>query len=188
MPYKALLIDFFGVVCSEVAPYWLAKHFSVKRAAEIKMSLIRSADVGTITQAAMFEQLSELSNIPAEQIERNFEGLVQLNRDVIDFVAAARRFLKIGLVTNSPSPFVRGILDRHRLGILFDAIVISSEIRTAKPDRQIYDVIIAKLDVSPAEVVFVDDNPVNVEKAVELGMGGVVFESLDNLRKNLSLT
>jgi putative hydrolase of the HAD superfamily len=48
-----------------------------------------------------------------------------------------------------------------------------------KPEERIYLHTVARLDLRPAEVVFVDDLPVNVRGAVAAGLVGVRHQSFD---------
>ncbi|MGW4801733.1 HAD family hydrolase [Nonomuraea sp. NPDC004297] len=65
-------------------------------------------------------------------------------------------------------------LDRH-IGRWF----VSSELGARKPDPGPYEAVLAALDVPPAQVVFVDDRPVNLTPARALGMRTVLFRSDD---------
>ena len=47
MPYKAIVFDFFGVICSEVAPQWLLHHLETEeKARAIKTEIVGAADRG----------------------------------------------------------------------------------------------------------------------------------------------
>ena len=57
----------------------------------------------------------------------------------------------------------------------FDALVISSLIGTSKPDAKMYLTALEKLNVSPEEAVFVDDNPANCNGALKVGVHAVLL-------------
>ena len=61
---------------------------------------------------------------------------------------------------------------RQRLGYddLLDQLFISCELGAAKPDPVYFETVLDRLDVDPGSVLFVDDNPLNVESARALGM------------------
>lgn len=59
---------------------------------------------------------------------------------------------------------------------LVDAVVDGSVEAFLKPDPRIYRLIAERLRVTVSEVVFVDDQPVNVAGAVSVGMAGVLFD------------
>ncbi len=67
----------------------------------------------------------------------------------------------------------------------FDVLVWSYQLGMAKPDPAIYRHTLAQLGVQPEETLFIDDKPVNVEAARTLGMNGLVFTGVDQLRADL---
>ena len=54
-----------------------------------------------------------------------------------------------------------------------------------KPDPAIYQLLMSRYDLKPWESVFLDDTPVNVQAARELGMQGIVFQNLEQARNEL---
>jgi putative hydrolase of the HAD superfamily len=184
--YQTFIFDFFGVVCSEIAPFWLGRHFSNQRAIEIKKTLVHSADLGKISEAEMFSQLGEWAGISADQVRSEWNDEVRVKADVVEFLKQLKSTYPLGLLTNSPSPFVRGILDSYNLNELFNSIVVSSEIGIAKPDVRTYTRILKDLDTVAAQALFVDDNPLNVEGAAKIGLKGIVYKSLRELRDTIT--
>ncbi len=67
----------------------------------------------------------------------------------------------------------------------FDILVWSYQVRIVKPDPAIYCYVLEKLGTQPEETLFIDDRPVNVEAANKIGMKGLVFTTVENLRANL---
>lgn len=67
----------------------------------------------------------------------------------------------------------------------FDVLVWSYRLRMAKPDPAIYRYVLEKLGTLPAETLFIDDRPVNVEAAVAMGMKGVIVTGIEKLRGDL---
>ena len=163
MPYKTVVFDFFGVISSEIAPFWLSERFPADAARRIKSGLIADADRGLITQVEMFEKLAALSGSSPARVEAEWLAYAKLNGDLIAYISAIKPVVKVGLLTNATSQLVRHLLNVNRLEPLFDAIVVSSEVRSAKPDREIYEIALRKLSSAPSESVMVDDNPDNIE-------------------------
>ena len=66
----------------------------------------------------------------------------------------------------------------HRIGILknMDGCVFSSNVGVTKPDRRIYEHLIEKYRLDPAETVFIDDKPGNIAGAAAVGINGYVFD------------
>ncbi|KAJ2433435.1 hypothetical protein GGF42_009397 [Coemansia sp. RSA 2424] len=65
---------------------------------------------------------------------------------------------------------------RDRLAPLFDVFVESAVEGLRKPDPRLYMRACNRLDVSPSEVVFLDDIPANLRAAAELGITAVQVE------------
>lgn len=78
-------------------------------------------------------------------------------------------------------------LRRARFGFfeLLDGCVISGVEGVMKPDRKIFDVLLARYDLEPASTVFIDDRPVNVTAARELGLVAIEFTTSAQLRREL---
>jgi 2-haloacid dehalogenase len=68
----------------------------------------------------------------------------------------------------------------------FDGHVISGLEGVAKPDRQIFELLLSRYQLDPRRTVFVDDVPRNVEAARELGLLAVRYTSADGLRSELA--
>ncbi len=67
----------------------------------------------------------------------------------------------------------------------FDVLVWSYQLGIAKPDPAIYQFVLEKLGTRPEETLFIDDKPVNIEAAHALGMQGIVFSDVKQLRMDL---
>ncbi|HHK74201.1 MAG TPA: HAD family phosphatase [Rhizobiales bacterium] len=57
----------------------------------------------------------------------------------------------------------------------FDELVISGAIKMVKPDREIFDYLIARCRLDPARSLFIDDNQENISAARELGFDAILF-------------
>ena len=75
-----------------------------------------------------------------------------------------------GLISNS---WGTRRYDRALLAELFDGVVISGEVGMRKPTPDIYLLGAERIGLEPAQCVFVDDLPFNLEPAAELGMATV---------------
>jgi 2-haloacid dehalogenase len=76
---------------------------------------------------------------------------------------------------------------RERFDFLawFEGIVISGDVGVNKPDRRIFEHLVAKLGIEPADALFIDDSPANVEAASALGFCTIQFTDAIALRLEL---
>ena len=186
MTYKTIIFDFFGVICSEIAPFWLARYLSPAEAVRVKSTIVQAADRGALSQEELFSALAEITQVPPSQIEQEWLSYVVIDDGVVNLIRKLSPKYRIGLLTNAPAPFVRGILERHRLNSLFESIVVSSENGCAKPDRMIYDLMLSSLSASASEALMIDDNPENISGAIAAGIGGLLFQSAGQLEAELA--
>jgi 2-haloacid dehalogenase len=68
----------------------------------------------------------------------------------------------------------------------FDGIVISGEVRAAKPDRRIFQALLERYDLEPGSIVFIDDVAENVDAARALGIRSIRFTDGAALRRHLT--
>jgi 2-haloacid dehalogenase len=67
----------------------------------------------------------------------------------------------------------------------FRGIVVSGDERLVKPDPAIYRLLCERHELRAADCVFIDDSPKNVRGAETAGMRGVLYESPEQLERNL---
>ncbi len=66
-----------------------------------------------------------------------------------------------------------------------DGGIFSYRVHMVKPDHEIYRKIISDYDLVPEETVFLDDTTVNIKAAKECGLCGIVFQNLEQAKKEL---
>jgi epoxide hydrolase-like predicted phosphatase len=96
-----------------------------------------------------------------------------------DMSGLVRRAHETGLRTALLSNSWGNTYPRDGWDEMFDAVVISGEVGMRKPEPRIYRHTAALLGAQPADCVFVDDLPINVAGAVEVGMVGVLHTDYD---------
>jgi epoxide hydrolase-like predicted phosphatase len=99
-----------------------------------------------------------------------------LDAELAGYAAALRPRYQTAILSNSVAGARRHEQARFGFGQLVDVIVYSDEAGLAKPDPRIYSLLCAELDVSPGEVVFLDNRPANVDAACEFGIHGILHE------------
>lgn len=70
----------------------------------------------------------------------------------------------------------------------FDGVVVSCDLHVVKPDLRIYEYLLQRYGLEPAECLFIDDRKDNVDGAAAAGMQAMVFEgSFDEVKKRYSI-
>jgi len=185
MKYKAIIFDFFGVICSEISMTWFKEHLSEKQIIEVKNSISKLVDVGAISENDFFERLSKISAMPAEEIKTEWYDLADINEELVKLIRDIKNDCNIYLCSNSPSPLINSILKENNLYNLFQDIIISSEVHMAKPNLGIFKYALEKVKCIPSEVLFIDDNENNIKTAESLGINGLLFIDVQKLEEDL---
>jgi putative hydrolase of the HAD superfamily len=99
-------------------------------------------------------------------------------RDEMWDVAARARGLRVrtAMLSNMSRELEDSIRGHRPLERWFDAVIVSAAVRLVKPDPSIYRLCLDRLDVEPAQAVFVDDRPENIAAAAAAGMRTVHFQ------------
>ncbi|WP_336212639.1 HAD family hydrolase [Nonomuraea sp. LPB2021202275-12-8] len=95
----------------------------------------------------------------------------------------ADRGRTLGLLSNIIEELVPIWETRHGEWLRrFTALTYSCRIGVAKPDRRAYEICAERMGVAPGDVLFFDDNEVNVVAARDAGMSAELFTSPEQVR------
>ena len=95
------------------------------------------------------------------------------------------RQVPLYLLTNHPSDTYSSRRDRFEVLRLFDGAIVSGDERTLKPSREIFDLLATRFGLVPAETLFIDDLPANVEGARAAGLEAHRFVDAATLEREL---
>lgn len=91
-----------------------------------------------------------------------------------EVLSSLRGKYKTALITNGRTMIQYGKIDQLSMRDHFDAILVSEEAEVKKPDPQIFNMALERLQLSPEQCVYIGDHPVNdVEGAAAIGMNTI---------------
>lgn len=96
-----------------------------------------------------------------------------------------QRGVPLYAITNFNGPKLRETQKRFGFLDIFRDIVVSGEVRMLKPDREIFELFLARNDLTAGNCLFIDDSRYNVTGAQAVGMAAIHFESPQQLRRDL---
>jgi putative hydrolase of the HAD superfamily len=141
----------------------------------------RGGSVGTITLDDVHEALRDRLGLDEDKLAQYLvdlwrEYLGTANTELIEYARRLRPRYRTGIVSNS---FV-GAREREQAAYgfedLVEEIVYSHEAGFSKPDPRIYELICSRLNVSPGEMVFLDDTEACVTGARDAGIHAVRYQ------------
>jgi putative hydrolase of the HAD superfamily len=92
---------------------------------------------------------------------------------------------KTAILSNMPTDMATHVRKNFEWISDFDHHIFSGEVRSVKPEPEIYQHCIEALGVQPSEALFIDDRDVNLEQARAAGIHGIRFQSVEQLREEL---
>lgn len=111
-----------------------------------------------------------------------------------EMVTWAAQHYRVGLLTNIMPGYVSVLLEKGLVpNVGYDAIVDSSEVKSIKPEFEIYEAANQKAHCPPEEILFVDDSRVNLMAAGKVGWRVLWFddyrpdESVERIKSALEL-
>jgi len=93
--------------------------------------------------------------------------------------------LSTALLSNMQLDMIKHVRKNFEWLNNFDHQIFSAEVRLIKPDLAIYQHCLQRLGVQPPEALFVDDRERNVRAARAVGITGIRFQSVEQLRGEL---
>ena len=135
------------------------------------------ASLGLISEEEHWAAIARWLHLPVSEtraIHQEFFAGDITDLHLLDFMRGLRKQYKVGLISNAWSGLRPWIIEK-KFEDVFDAMTISAEVGVMKPDTRIYRIALEKLDVAPADSVFLDDFLNNVAGARAVGMHAIHF-------------
>ncbi len=195
VPGRALLLDYVGVLTSDVADssavFERSAGIPEGRCFELLLEdasnhsdggVLAAFERGEVDASVFEHRLRDLLTAdggappPGELLPRLFAS-VRTQGQLWDVAAQARAAgVATALVSNS---WGMEIYDFDRIDAHFDAQLISGQVGVRKPDPAIFELAAQQVGVEPSRCVFVDDHERNVVAARGVGMEAVLHQGDD---------
>ena len=145
------------------------------------------ATLGEIPTTDLWHNIGRQLKLPPGEIaslQQAFWGGDRLDGKLVEYIRSLRPLYRTALLSNA-FPDLRQSLERMGIVDAFDQLIISAEVGLMKPDPRIFQLALERLEVAPAEAVFVDDFNLNVRAAQAAGLHAVRFLDPAQVRAEL---
>lgn len=145
------------------------------------------ATLGQISTSDLWDNVCTRLKLPVEEsesLQRSFWGGDRLDRELVEYIRTLRPAFRTALLSNAFLD-LRSALERWGIVDAFDHLIISAEVGLMKPDPRIFELALERLQVAPAEAVFVDDFILNVRAAQKAGLRAIRFLDSGQARADL---
>ena len=144
---------------------------------------------GQISPSDFWNRVREITGITAsdEELTERWVRDYEVDKNVLDAVKNAKsNGYKTCVCTNNNGIRIPILIERYNLSSLFDVIISSHEVGATKPNKEIFQALLTKLDVAPQELVYSDDNPERLLGAKELGIHTFQFHNFEQYLNELN--
>lgn len=181
---RGIVFDCYGVLVRGSLDYLrsIARDSSTLRSFN---DLTHASDRGYVTTEEYVQQAALLLGRTEEDIRHSIDAIEVKNDAVVRLAASLRPEYKVGLLSNVGAGWIERFFSDEELVATFDAVALSGEIGMAKPYKEAFEYIAARLGLPLEECVMIDDGIGNVEGAKTAGMRGILFENEHQLRIDL---
>lgn len=134
-----------------------------------------------------FERYTPESVLDANQLNQILQEAsegIAVDRDMIALIERYKQTYTIALLSNFTSQ-LNELLKKFGIDHLFDVVANSSEIKIAKPSPQAFWYTLEQMNLEADQVVFIDDLPLNVKGAEEVGIQGILYENFEQTKQEL---
>jgi 2-haloacid dehalogenase len=132
----------------------------------------------------LFPEYGEIIQAYYDRWEEMVAGQIQ---GTVDIMAELRKVgYPLYALSNWSSEMFNRIRGQFEFLDWFDDMVISSEVKMVKPHREIFDLLLSRIQGRAEDCLFIDDHAVNTDAAEALGFQTILFKSPEQLKKELA--
>ncbi len=195
MAIKAVIFDMGGVLLRTVdgnPRKQLAGQLGITRE-ELEQIVFASpsahqAEIGAIDETVHWDWVRQYFQLKSEELpgfQEAFWGGDRMDSALLDFIRELRPAYRTGLLSNAWNGARKSVAARFGGLDVFDVAVFSAEVGMRKPDPRFFQWMFDRLQVSPAEAIFVDDFIENIQAAQQLGIHTVHFRSAQQAKQDV---
>lgn len=148
-------------------------------------------DRGVITSKQAVEIMTGRCPDHKESIEyimNNWMNMLTRREDTINVLQELynKNSYNLYVLSNFHKQAYQVVVDKHSFFELFAGIVISSQVKSIKPEKEIYEYLLESYSLKPEETVFIDDTEENVKGAEKLCIKTIHYQDADKLKDDLA--
>lgn len=133
----------------------------------------------------LIEKYPDYSEMIKKVLTKEWVKMLTLKEDTAEYLKELKsRGFKIYILSNL-SKESYDYNSKYEFFKYTDGGVYSYEVKKIKPDPEIYTELLKKYNLIPEETIFIDDVKENIDAANKLKINGVIFENLDQVKKEV---
>lgn len=194
---KNIIFDIGGVLVEEdFKKYIYQRTKDVRLASEIYHNAFSSEEFkeflkGNITRNEMFRRMKKNQITKVELVIEmlqydNLGKTLPIKQESIDYyLELKKRRYKIYILSNLTLDTYRYLINNYNFIQQADKALFSCYEHTLKPEEEFYHRLLQRNEMRPKECIFIDDKRKNIDTAKRLGIHGILFENIEQVRQEV---
>ena len=161
------------------------EHYAIYNGLPTKVKLKKMCDLGLLSETDI-DTIEHLKQQKTIDIIKQKASKRPEKIELLKFLKQNNYF--IACYTNSIRETTELMLEKTGILELFDIILTNQDVKNAKPDPEGYNKIIDFFDLTPGEVIIVEDSPKGIEAATKTGSTVCIVNNPDEVTLELIRT
>jgi len=124
-------------------------------------------------------------NISFKDFTDAYTNIFSLNEEIAFMATKLKEFVRLSIISNTDELHFEYILQHFPIMKLFESPTTSYQANILKPAKEIFLYALEKVQLTPAECIFIDDNVENIMAANEIKLKGIHFTKVEKLKNDL---
>ena len=183
---KALIFDCFGVFYPDPVFTYIRDPATPREKADALHLLDQQAAIGILSKDIFVRQAAQLLGITGNKCERQFFHSDNRNEQLITLINNLRKSYKVAMLSNIGGDMMDGFFSVEEQRKLFDVVILSGNVKMAKPERFIFELTCRQLGVKLTETIMVDDMQTTCDIVKTFGMQSVCYMNFEQCKAELT--
>ena len=158
----------------------------------LPVDVFMQLEIGELSENDFLEKLitRSIQNPEKEQVKEAFKSFLQdIPKEKLELLLTLKKRFKILMLSNTnPIHFEWCKKEKFNykglnINDFFDKCYLSYEQKTAKPETEIFEIMLKEQNVKAEECLFLDDSPANIATANTLNFNTILVDVKEDLRK-----
>ena len=146
-------------------------------------------DKGTLSLEEAISRANDRCNIGVKKIRKLFEetpkSLIPIQETVNVIMELSEKGYSLYVLSNMHKHSFEYLSVTHDIWKHFSGVVISSHIKSIKPEPEIFKYLLDTYDLIPKNTVFLDDMKINIEAAKKFGLNTIHVKNASQSKEEL---
>ncbi|MBT7902977.1 HAD family phosphatase [Candidatus Woesearchaeota archaeon] len=188
---KAIIFDWGGVISihGKFTQYYQEYkdqlNVTEEKYVKVATKYWNQVKIDEISCNSFWNNLGNDLNIDPKKLQKEIFEYYGFNEEVWNLIKDLKPNYHLALLSNNMKEWFDKLDSQHNFTQIFDTLILSHDVKLAKPDEEIFLKAQNKLPFSPEECLFIDDQPRNITPAKKIGFNTILFTNANQLKEEL---